>query len=382
MGGVAMRRVPEFDSLRGLAALGVLLFHLRPNEGWTHFGMTGVHLFLVLSGFLITRIVIDHVGSPGFLRAFYARRALRIWPIYYLTLAFLVILQRFLPAPPSLRGLPYYLTFTQYTWHWPLITKLVPTPSPPVQAFDHSWTLALEEQFYLLWPLAIARIGPGRVAPAVLGIVAFGLWFKTLGYDSWILFNVFGAFALGALIASMLDDRARAVRHRLGLSTFFLVAGSAGLAYVWWYYTVPVSGWSRGWLVWRDSLQNFAFYTIHFGLVGFVATNAGSWFLAPLRIGELAYLGEISYGMYLYHLPVYWLVGGYSIPHGEPWTMGVGKIALTFVAASLSYRYIEKPILALKDRFPYGPRPVGGPPSAIRGPSTTRAGADRVASGR
>src|SRR3954451_9663041 len=110
MGGVAMRRVPEFDALRGLAALGVLLFHLRPNEGWTHFGMTGVHLFLVLSGFLITRIVIDHVGSPDFLRAFYARRILRIWPIYYLTLASLVILQRWLPDPPSLRGLPYYLT--------------------------------------------------------------------------------------------------------------------------------------------------------------------------------------------------------------------------------------------------------------------------------
>ncbi len=60
-----MRRVSEFDALRGLAALGVLMFHLRPNEGWTHFGMTGVHLFLVLSGYLITNIVINHVGSPN-----------------------------------------------------------------------------------------------------------------------------------------------------------------------------------------------------------------------------------------------------------------------------------------------------------------------------
>ena len=99
-----MRRVSEFDALRGLAALGVLMFHLQPDHGWTHFGMTGVHLFLVLSGFLITGIVIKHVGTPGFFRAFYARRILRIWPIYYLTLGLLVIQQRNLPNPPSLQG--------------------------------------------------------------------------------------------------------------------------------------------------------------------------------------------------------------------------------------------------------------------------------------
>ena len=364
-----MRRVSEFDALRGLAALGVLLFHLRPNEGWTHFGMTGVHLFLVLSGYLITNIVIRHVGTPGFFRAFYARRILRIWPIYYLTLAFLVILQRNLPNPPSLSGLPYYLTFTQYMWHWPVITKLVPTPPLTVHAFEHSWTLALEEQFYLLWPMAIALIGPRRVAPMVMGIVAFGLWFKTLGYDSWILFNVFGAFALGGLIAAILDDKPRVERNRFALSLFFLVAGAAGFAYVRWYYTVPPTGWSREWLVWRDSAQNFAFYTIHFGIVGFVATNAGGWFLAPLRMRELTYLGEISYGMYLYHMPVYWLVGGYSIPHDEPWMIWVAKIALTFVVATLSYRYIERPILSLKDWFPYGSKPeTAGPPRAIHRP--------------
>ena len=364
-----MRRVSEFDALRGLAVLGVLLFHLRPNEGWTHFGMTGVQLFLVLSGFLITDIVIKHVGSPNFFRAFYARRILRIWPIYYLTLAFLVLLQQNLPNPPSLRGLPYYLTFTQYTWHWPVLTKILPTPTPPVNAFDHSWTLALEEQFYLLWPLAIALFRPKRVVAMTLAIIGFGLWFKTLGYDTWILFNVFGAFALGALVAAMLDDKARVERNRAAFSAFFLMSGVLGFFYVRWYYTVPVPGWPRSWMVWRDSIQNFAFYTVHFGIVGFVATNAGRWFLAPLRMRELTYLGEISYGMYLYHMPVYWLVGGYWIQQDEPWTMWVAKIALTFVVATLSYRYLEKPILSLKERFPYEPKPEAV--SAIPRPKMT-----------
>jgi peptidoglycan/LPS O-acetylase OafA/YrhL len=356
MGDVTMRRVPEFDALRALAALAVLLFHLSPREGLTVFGMTGVHLFLVLSGYLITQIVLDHAGTPHFLRAFYTRRILRIWPVYYLTLAFLLVVQHHLPNPPSWRGLPYYLTFTQNTWHWPLINKLVAVPPRTLRAFDHSWTLAVEEQFYLLWPLAIALVGPRRVASMVLGIVGFGVWFKTLGYDTWILFNVCGAFALGGLIATMLNDRPRVERNRWKLSLFFVISGSIGFAYLYWYFKVLPLGWSPEALAWRDSLQNFAFYTIHFGIVGLVATNAGAWFLAPLRLRELTYLGEISYGMYMYHMPIYWLVGGYRVEVGEPWTMWVAKIALTFVVATLSYRYIEQPILSLKHWFPYGAR--------------------------
>ncbi len=390
-----MRRVSEFDALRGMAALGVLMFHLRPNEGWTHFGMTGVHLFLVLSGYLITGIVMKHVGAPGFFKAFYARRILRIWPIYYLTLIALVVLQQRLPNPPSLEGLPFYLTFTQYTWHWPILQKFLSVPPEVVRAFEHSWTLALEEQFYLLWPLAIAVCGRKRVVPMVLAIVGFGLWFKTQGFDTWILFNNFGAFALGGLIAAMLEDKARVERNRLGLTAFFLAASVVGFAYVRWFYTVEVSSWPRSWMLWRDSILNFGFYTIHFGIVGAVAVNAGSRVLAPLRMKELTHLGEISYGMYLYHLPIYWLMGGYWIQIGEPWTIWVAKIAVTFVVATLSYRYIEQPILTLKDRFPYGrkPEPAEAPAparpavSAVRQPrmiygraNPAEAGSDRAAS--
>ncbi len=218
-----------------------------------------------------------------------------------------------------------------------------------------------------------------------LAILGFGVWFKTLGYDMWILFNVFGAFAFGALIAALLEDGVRVERRRSAFSAFFAISGVLGFAYVRWYYTVPVSDWQRSWMVWRDSLQNFAFYAIHFGIVGFVATNAGRWFLAPLRMRELTYLGEISYGMYLYHLPIYWLVGGYWIQQNEPWTMWVAKIALTFVAASLSYRYLERSILSLKERFPYEPRPESVP--AVPRPKMRDArprpvGSDRASAGR
>lgn len=366
-----MRRVPEFDALRALAVLGVMLFHLSPQSGWTVFGMTGVHLFFVLSGYLITDIAIDHAGRPHFLRSFYARRALRIWPAYYLTLAFLVVVQHHLPIPsPSYQGLPYYVTFTQYTWNWPFINRWVGVPAPTVYVFEHSWTLAVEQQFYLLWPLAIVLAGTKRVGPMALGVVGFGLWFKTLGYDTWILFNSCGAFALGALIAAILNDRPRVDRNRFALSWFFLAAGASGLAYLYWYFTVPPLNWSPGRLAWRDSFYNFAYYSVHFGIVGYVSTNAGAWFLAPLRMRELTYLGEVSYGMYLYHLPVYWVIGGYWVQIGEPWTMWVTKIALTFLVATVSYRYFERPILSLKEWFPYGPGHDAGatPARAIRQP--------------
>src|SRR5271165_6650284 len=105
-----MQRVQEFDSIRGLASLAIVVYHL-----WlSNIGLLGaaVDLFFVLSGFLITSILLTHVMSHRFLLSFYARRALRIWPIYYLSLLILVLLHPLMPGPGSLDGLPYFATFT------------------------------------------------------------------------------------------------------------------------------------------------------------------------------------------------------------------------------------------------------------------------------
>ena len=135
-----MKRVPELDALRAIAAGIVLVFHLRPQS--FPFGWTGVDLFFVLSGYLITSIILGHGDSPGFYRNFYMRRGLRIWPIYYLTLFVLLATNPLLDQPQPMRGLAYVLTYTQNT---PLFWRKI----PPLfhRAFDHSWTLALEEQF-------------------------------------------------------------------------------------------------------------------------------------------------------------------------------------------------------------------------------------------
>jgi len=132
-----MQRVKKLDSIRGLASLAIVVYHL-----WlSNIGLLGaaVDLFFVLSGFLITSILLTHVMSHRFLVSFYARRALRIWPIYYLSLMILVLLNPFASAPGSLDGLPYFATFTQnITYYWSDSTPAF------IPEFRHTWSAAIE----------------------------------------------------------------------------------------------------------------------------------------------------------------------------------------------------------------------------------------------
>src|SRR5947208_17076877 len=103
------KHIPELDSVRGLAAMGVVLFHAYPNLFF--FGWSCVDLFFVLSGFLICGILLENGGTSGFAKAFYFRRALRIWPVYFLTLAAVLILNAVSPHGHSAKGLPWNLVF-------------------------------------------------------------------------------------------------------------------------------------------------------------------------------------------------------------------------------------------------------------------------------
>ncbi len=196
-----MRRVPELDALRGLAASVVLLFHLRPLSFF--YGWAGVDLFFVLSGYLITSIILRHCDQPGFLIRFYARRSLRIWPIYYLALLVLVAINPMLPQPQPTTALPYYLTYTQNLWlYWTNATV------PFLPEFDHTWTLALEEQFYVIWPALVLWAGRRRVVRLCLITVAIAYYSRT-GFLGWgpyserILIARCDGFALGGLLAAL-----------------------------------------------------------------------------------------------------------------------------------------------------------------------------------
>jgi peptidoglycan/LPS O-acetylase OafA/YrhL len=175
--GSAEPRVLELDGLRGLACLTIMVYHFRPVI--VPYGWSSVDLFFVLSGYLITAILIRHEGSPRLRRNFYARRGLRIWPVYYLTILALVIVGPWLPKPTNWSGLGYFLTYTQnLPFYW---SGRVPPFSPYVA---HLWTLANEEQFYIIWPLLVVMIGRRAVIPLALGLAAVSVWARARGFSS------------------------------------------------------------------------------------------------------------------------------------------------------------------------------------------------------
>src|SRR5947209_8320002 len=151
-----MRRVKELDALRGIAALVVVLGHIGALHGSfkVPYSWTAVDLFFVLSGFLITSILLRHEPTGPFFASFYARRGLRIWPIYYLSLLALAAINPWLPTPYALDGMPQFLTYTQTSFmYWTNDVR------PGLHALDHTWTLAIEEQFYLIWPALVFLAG-------------------------------------------------------------------------------------------------------------------------------------------------------------------------------------------------------------------------------
>ncbi len=334
-----MRRVAALDSLRGLAALAVILFHFGSDVfAWGRYSTT---FFFVLSGYLITGIVLDHEGSDGFFRKFYARRALRLLPVYYLTLG-LVLLTGWGPV----HGLGYYLSFTQNA---PLYgMPRVEGCAPDWPLMNHTWSLAVEEQFYLIWPLAVCLVGRRRVpALAALCVVASVL-FRVGGISRFTLLGAMDGVALGGWLAAR---RRLGLPDRGGLSV--LAALGAFVAAALWHNP----GITRG-------LSEVAWALVFYAAVAWVSRHPDAPGLAPLRWRPVVGVGTLSYGIYLFHVPVaiVWAAQRYRLATwtGMPWLLDVplcvAVLVFTPAAAWLSWRMVEKPILQFKRYFEYSER--------------------------
>lgn len=166
-----MRRIAELDGVRGIAAVVIVAYHLFTD--YLPGCWAAVDVFFVLSGFLITGIVLQHGLSGRFLTAFYLRRGLRIWPIYYILITFLLLC-----GLGNTAALPYYLTYTQHLpWYWG-------SEMPSWLLMQHTWTLALEEQFYLIWPAIVLLAGrriSGILAVGLALAAALGEWLASTG---------------------------------------------------------------------------------------------------------------------------------------------------------------------------------------------------------
>jgi peptidoglycan/LPS O-acetylase OafA/YrhL len=337
-------RVSELDALRGLAALAVVFFHLLP--GPFYWAWLGVDFFFVLSGFLITRIILEGSTAPSFLRNFYARRILRIWPIYYLAIAVAGLLAFLSKTPQPLGGLPYMLFFLQNVpAYWGGATP------PFTLRMGHTWTIAVEEQFYLIWPLILPRVG--RRLPWLVGLlVAMAFCLRMVYPRVDLLLTRCDGLALGAALAWYWQvDRQRlfSPQARLARVALLLVI----IVYAAWGTRTYGKPFLDVVPLWRAPTILAVSLAAAIVVIG-VLLRAGTRALAPLRLRPLVYLGQISYGLYLYHLLVFWVADGLQLRYG--WERSAVFNTLVVLgcigAAAASWELIERPILGLRTRFP------------------------------
>jgi peptidoglycan/LPS O-acetylase OafA/YrhL len=348
----SLARVPALDGLRGLAVAGVLLFH--GAFGWAGGGFLGVSIFFTLSGFLITSLLLTEHESTGRigLGHFWGRRARRILPAALLALAGIAVYGLTVADASQVTRLPadgLSALFEVANWRFVFgdqsYAALFSSPSP----VQHFWSLAIEEQFYLVFPLivlATLSVTHGEreglaIVIVVLGTVSVVLAgvLYTPGEDPSRVYYGTDTRAvellMGALLAVALTGR-----HRLESRGSQLVIAALG--------AVALLALILGWLVVEQS-DEFLYrggLTLHALLVSTVIAAAlvPGPVRAALAITPLRALGFISYGAYLYHWPIFlWLSPERTGLDG--WALFGVRLAVTIGVAALSWYYIEQPIL-------------------------------------
>lgn len=356
------RRLPGLDGLRGIAVLAVIIYHA--DVSLLVGGFLGVDVFFVLSGFLITSLLIDELTQTNTVdRArFYMRRIRRLMPALFLVLFFSVLVSGLFVLDAAYhvrRDLPWAITFV-LNWSYLFFEQsyFVNISRPPL--LQHLWSLSVEEQFYVIWPIllvALYKVKVGNLAPRVkIFLVSATL---AIASTAWMIYlSVANGFpipndpsrvyfgtdthAMGLLVgcaaaalwryeklnARLTPDRTTAL-NSLGLFSL------AGVAYFFLFVSELNEFLYRG---------GFLVLSILTATLVIVAAHPGLKFGTRLGNPVLKWFGDRSYGIYLWHWPIFVLMrSGIDIQWSDPVAFGV-KIAIVLVVADLSYRFVEMPI--------------------------------------
>lgn len=373
-----VERFSELDGMRGLASLMVISYHIFKrgeyftNNSVLHF-ITNLSLynwyaldtFFVLSGFLITSILLRTKGEPNFFRNFYVRRSLRVFPLYYFALIVIISIlplvePEYLPELP--RMLPLLLFYQQNLIYF--VGDIKNTIYLGV-----TWSLAVEEQFYLVWPLVVNAMRKETLAKFSFGIIGLSILLRILGALFWpdpeqmtvfFFYNTFTRMeeiAFGVLLAIAFTDpewirKLSKIAMPVFLVTYvsllvFEVVTNPGIPHPA-YGNVPLT------LVGYTMASTFAAALI----VALITRDENSFIRRLFRNKALVFFGNHSYSMYLFHLPVGLILLDYLWGTGlRGWYMFVLYVglvfAITIVISQITWFLLEKPMLGLKKYFEY-----------------------------
>lgn len=363
--GGSIPHVRALDGIRGLAILLVMVHHFTFVEksppldaairAASKMGWTGVDLFFVLSGFLITSILLKNKGTARYYAAFYGRRLLRIFPLYYLVLAVTLCL------------LPYVVDLgtvgDNSIWFWLHLSNIqIAFDGFQHKSLDIAWSLSIEEQFYLVWPVVVSAVSRRNLPYLCVAMVVLSAGVRlalSLAGASWAMTYVLtpcrlDGLALGSLLACISMERLRAVRQLawpVALISAALVAAIVGATRST--HMEGVLGQTVG----------YTFVAFLWGALLVLALTE-PLITRALSIGPLVVLGKYSYALYLLHLPVAFLLRDALFPTAL-WPRIGGSIALgqaifhilagtaALGLAWVSWRFFEQPILSLKRHFQY-----------------------------
>ncbi|MGZ4875206.1 MAG: acyltransferase family protein [Candidatus Angelobacter sp.] len=355
---------PELDVLRFFAFLGVFVFHAAPRTqdfynaaGYPHWlsnlliptfgaGAYGVDLFFALSAYLITNLLLRERAATGILdlRGFYLRRILRIWPLYLVFVAFAAVAAALIPE----QHLPmrYVVGYSLLAGNWIYVFYGLPASfAIPL------WTVSIEEQFYLAWPLALRKSSVHTMAAIAVGLLvvanAWRVWLaisaapvERIEYNTFTRLDPIAFGILIALFGHKLPRLARWSRVSLvcgGVATWIAV------------YAFTVTSNAPTFTTWQMAVGH-PFTALASAAVLLSVLGAQHAFF---RNRTLLYLGKISYGLYVLHEFAHFCAIR-LVPASTPLTVfaqSVFGLALTILLAAASYRWLESPFLRLKERF-------------------------------